>query len=321
MGDLTNRRHGTTDPAGESEAPGAFERAQETVFEAVGFEPRSRFVDLDSPRVRTHVFEGGPQDGEPTVVFVHGTAEFGAFLTPLMAQFDDARTVAFDRPGYGLSGPFEYTEGTLRGTLVESVAGLVDDLGTDRVDLVGHSMGGLACILYAVTYPDQVRRLSIVGSVPGFPGTRPPYRLRTLSVPLLNRVVRRMQKPGVEGALDMAELFGEREAALENPAFPRAIAAHEADPKSSRTGFSEFTAAFSVLGWRSSVRIGAETLRAIPHPTTVVWGDDDPLGGPDDVRGAVREIPNVRFETISAGHIPFLAHPERCARCIRGEWP
>lgn len=294
-----------------------FETAQRELFESVGLDTRSRFVDLETPRVRTHVIEAGAPDDDVPLVFVHGTAAFGAFFAPLVSQFEDVRTITFDRPGYGLSDGFVYSEANLRRTVVDVLAGVIDELGLERVDLVGHSMGGHASILFALAHPDRVRCLTLVGSVPAFPGTRPPFPIRLLTVPLISRIVRRMQSPGEEGVLEIAEVFGERDAILDHPAFVRAIAAHEDDPKSAEAGLSEFDALLSVRGWHASVRLREEQLRGLQCPTTVVWGAHDTLGRPEDVRAGVEWIPHVRFETVDSGHIPFLAHPGRCAQLIR----
>lgn len=317
MATPTNGSTERTDTPREGQASIDFETAQRALFEAVGLDVQSRFIDLDDPRVRTHVFEAGPPDGDPPLVFVHGTASFGAFFAPLMAHLDGVRIVAFDRPGYGLSGGFEYSEGNFRRTVVDALEGVLDELGIERADLVGHSAGGYTSILFALARPERVRRLILVGSVPAFPGTRPPVPIRLLTTPLLGRLIRRTQKPGEEGVLDLAEVFGERESIQRHPAFVRTMAAHERDPESSEAGFSEFKALASVRGWRASALIHEDELRSLQQPTTIVWGSDDPLGGPDDVRDGISAIPNVRLETVDAGHIPYLAHPELCAERIR----
>ena len=313
----TSTNNGNDTRSGRTETAD-FETAQCRLFKAYRLEPRSRFVDVEDPGVRTHVLETETSEEDTPLVFVHGTAAFGAFFAPLMGHLDESRMITFDRPGYGLSDPFVYTEDNLQRTVVDVLKGVLDELGIERVDLVGHSMGGHTGILFGLAHPDRVRRLFLVGSVPAFPGTRPPIPLRLLTVPGLNRLLRRLQKPGEEGVLDIAEIFGEREAITDHPAFIRAIAAHEADPKAAEAGFSEFNALFSVRGWHPSVRISKNDLRDLQPPTTVIWGDHDTLGGPDDVRDSVELIPDVRFEIVNAGHIPYLAHPERCAQLIRG---
>lgn len=314
---MTSEREDSIDSSGVETTPRTFEAAQRNLFESVGLETRSRFLDLETPRVRTHVVEAGEYDADVPLVFVHGSALFGAFFAPLMGTLDDERLITFDRPGYGRSDAFVYTEGNVRRTVVDVLAGVLDEMALDRVDLVGHSMGGHTAILFALAYPDRVRHLFLVGAVPAFPGTRPPLPLRLLTVPLLNRVIRRLQKPGEEGVLDIAEIFGERDAIQEYPALIRAIAAHEGDPKAAEAGFSEFNALFSIRGWHPTVRIREADLRGLTTPTTIVWGDNDPLGGPETVRGGVESIPDTRFEAVDAGHIPFLAYPERCGDLIR----
>ena len=311
----TQSRGGGTGRA--SGAPVEFETAQRRLLEAYGLETTARFVELDRPAVRTHVLEVGPESTEVPLVFVHGTAAFGAFFAPLVEHLSGTRVVTFDRPGYGLSDPFLYAGGTVQRTVVDALEGVLDTLGLERVDLVGHSMGGQAAIRFALARPDRVRRLSLIGAVPGLPGTHPPVPIRLLTVPGLGRLLRRVQRSGEAGVLDIAEVFGEREAIVDHPALIGAIAAHEADPTASDAGFSEFNAVVSPFGWHRSVRIDATELRALRPPTTVVWGTHDTLGDPEDVRDGLGEIPDVRFEVVDAGHIPFLAHPQRCARLVR----
>jgi 2-hydroxy-6-oxonona-2,4-dienedioate hydrolase len=188
---------GTTRRRGEDSATATdFEAAERALFEDVGLETRSQFVDLADPQLRTRIVESGPDDGDVPLVFVHGTAEFCGFLSPLMAQFDERRLLTYDRPGFGLSDPFDYTDATLRGTNVAALESVLDALDLERVDLVGHSMGGYTGIHFALARPERVRTLSLVGSVPTFPGTRPPLPFRLLTVPILGSVLQRLQKPG-----------------------------------------------------------------------------------------------------------------------------
>lgn len=295
----------------------AFEQAQDALFETVGLDVQSRFVELETPYGRTHVIEAGTPNDDSPLVFVHGTAEFGAFLAPLMGQFEGVRMLTFDRPGYGLSDEFVYTESNLRRTLLEPLEGVLDAMGVERADLVGHSAGGYASIALARSHPERVRRLFLVGAVPTFPGTHPPMPFRLLAVPVFGRIIRRVQKSGEAGVFDLAAVFGERDAIEQYPAFVRAIAAHEDDPKSALAGQSELAALISARGWRSSVRLDDEDVLSIRHPTTIIWGDRDPLGSPDEVRHGIGLVPDVRFETVDTGHIPFLSRPERCAALIR----
>jgi len=295
-----------------------FETAQRALFDAVGVEYESSFIDLDRPSVRTHVFEAGDGDGnDPPLLFLHGTAAFGAFLAPLMRELRQYRLIGFDRPGHGLSGPYEFHPDTVRRTTIETVESVLDGLELERVDLVGHSMGAFAGIEFARTHPTRVRTLSLVGSVPMFPGTSPPLPVRLSTTPIVRRVIERFQKSGEAGVLEIADIFGERNSIQEYPALIRAIAAHEADPKARAAGQSEFRSLMTLRGWRPSIALRDEHLETLQTPTTIVWGAHDPLGLPDDVRRGIELIPDVSFTTVEAGHMPFLAHPTTCAEVIR----
>ncbi|MFB6140349.1 MAG: alpha/beta fold hydrolase [Halosimplex sp.] len=302
---------------GSGSEPIDFETAQRALFEVAGLDVRSRFVDLGPSLGRAHVFETGPSNGEVPLAFVHGTDLFGASFAPLLRRLGDVRCVAFDRPGYGLSDPFAYTEGNVRKTCVDSLAGALDGAGIDRADVVGHSMGGHAALLFARSRPERVRRLVLLGGLPGFPGTSPPIRLRLLTAPVLTRVFQRLRTPDEAAVLEMADTFGEAEAIRDHPELVRAIAAHERDPKAGRTGVGEFGALVSLRGWRPSVRIGDADLDGVRAPTLLIWGRNDPLGRPEDVREAAGRLPEVRFEETDTGHIPFLGRPGRCAELIR----
>lgn len=294
-----------------------FEVAETRVFEDSEIDPRSRFVDLDQPQVRIHLTEMGDEASDDVpVLFVHGSGFFGAVFAPLMAQLEGTRMIAFDRPGYGLSGDFTYTAQNFRQTGVDVLGGILDELGIDQVDLVGHSAGGYWSIVFALAHPERVRRLILIGGVVAFPGTDPPFLPRLFSVPVLNRVLVRLQDSSEDSVLEQFEMFNERDTIQEYPSMIRAILAQDLDPRSDEVVLSEFKLALTLRGWRSSVRLREHELTDIPQPTLVIWGENDPSGGPEDVRRYVESISDARLETVDAGHFPWFGHPERCAELI-----
>lgn len=293
---------------------GEFAAAQATLFDDLDLDPRSRFIEHAARRL--HVVEAGTATGDVPLVIVHGTGAFAAFLAPLIAEFPDRRVVAYDRPGFGLSDEPRTTDVDLDAAGVPVLDTVLDDLDADRVDLVGHSMGGYIGIRYALHRPDRVRTLTLPGSVPALPGTTPPRELRLMAIPVLGRLIERLQPSGEAGALEMLDVFGERGPVQDYPALVRAIAQQLADPVASASARREFTALFTARGWRPAARLDTAILAGVETPTLAIWGEHDPLGRPAGVRPAIDSIPTSRFETVHAGHIPFFAHPERCAAAI-----
>ena len=111
--------------------------------------------------------------GEPTaiggglpLVMLHGGgpgasawSNFGAAL-PGFAQ--DFRTILVDQPGFGASDKPAVVGNYYRHS-ADHVVRLLDELGIDRVHLLGNSLGGGTAMRLALSHPDRVGRLVLMG--------------------------------------------------------------------------------------------------------------------------------------------------------------
>lgn len=111
----------------------------------------------------------------PTVVLLHhglgSTAAWRKFVPCLTAA--DWRVLAYDRWGYGRSDARpEFVWDFLRQDAAEALA-LLDALGLERVNLVGHSDGGSIGLLMAAEHPERIDRLVSIAAARGLrPRTR-----------------------------------------------------------------------------------------------------------------------------------------------------
>ncbi len=112
--------------------------------------------------------ESGPADGPP-LVLLHALGERATdWDVVLPALAPQHRVHALDLRGHGDSGrPGRYSLEAMR----DDVLALLDAHGLDRVDLVGHSMGGVVAYLVAQERPERVARL-VLEDVPA-PRPRP----------------------------------------------------------------------------------------------------------------------------------------------------
>jgi pimeloyl-ACP methyl ester carboxylesterase len=117
------------------------------------------------------------------LLLINGIGASLEVLSPFVAELDPAvEVVRFDPPGIGGSdapaGPYRYSG------LGRLIAGMLTELGYDRVDVLGLSWGGAVAQHFAAFQRDRCRRLVLVATATG-----------TLMVPPSPSVLARMVPP------------------------------------------------------------------------------------------------------------------------------
>jgi pimeloyl-ACP methyl ester carboxylesterase/DNA-binding CsgD family transcriptional regulator len=98
---------------------------------------------------------------------------------PALAQFweaigDGYCLVRYDRLGVGASDRELRDEDLTVDAEVEVIRALLDELGAERVTLLGGSSSGCAAIAFAARFPERVERLMLYGSYAEGPSITPP---------------------------------------------------------------------------------------------------------------------------------------------------
>jgi pimeloyl-ACP methyl ester carboxylesterase len=113
--------------------------------------------------VRLHYLDYGTE-GKPPMLCIHGSAAHAHWYDFVAPGFNqDYHVRSLDLRGHGESDPVNppaYFYDQYAADIDKAVAAL--DL-RDFV-LVGHSMGGIVCLVYTATYPQRVRKLVVVDS-------------------------------------------------------------------------------------------------------------------------------------------------------------
>lgn len=128
---------------------------------------------VTTDRLTTNLLVSGDPDGVP-ICLVHGNVSSSRFWAELMADVpDEYRVIAPDLRGYGESEarPVDATRGVRDFT--EDLAELFDELGVEKVALVGWSIGGGIAMQYAIDHPATLTDLVLVSTMSpyGFGGT------------------------------------------------------------------------------------------------------------------------------------------------------
>lgn len=236
-----------------------------------------RYIDVDGVRVR-YIEAGLDKPGLP-VVLLHGF-QAGAdlwFPHTLPAIAERFHVYALDLPGFGKSGQLSEYGNEAYGRFM---VGFFDALGLDKVQLVGHSMGGQVAVATAAHAPGRIERLVLICSA-GLPRTGPEWLFPimmlsdhgTFEVALYPKVFR---------------LMGETKA---------------------------FKPCLQMLRYESIFPL----LGTITMPTLIVWGSRDRVVPLEYATIFARNIPHARLAIMrGCGHRPFYQKPRMFEKIVFG---
>lgn len=222
----------------------------------------------------------------PTVLLLHGfTGSKLDFRDEVARLAQSHRVVVPDNRGHGESSNTGDADSYRVRTLVDDLASFIDTLGLSGVHLLGHSLGGMVAMRYALSAPPQLASLVLMDTSP-----------TPMAMPagVREAFAQSLAKLGVDGMIAMMKA---------RPA-PRQIrngidqmgeAEHWRRIETKLTQMDPV--AFEALGMElSGVEGVADALRALTLPTTIIVGEADvPFIAPsrqmaDAIVGAVLEV-------------------------------
>jgi len=230
--------------------------------------------------------------GSP-LLLLHGWGVSSELFAPIRDGLQPGHTLVVpDLPGFGSTpepdvawSVHEYAAWCIK---------LLDRLGIECCDLVGHSNGGRIGVVMAAEHPGRIRRMVLTGSA----GIRP---RRTLAASARVRTYKALR------------------AIERSPAMPPAVR-RSAGRRADQRGSADYRAASGTMRG-TLVRIVNEDLRdLLPRlniPVLLIWGELDTETPVDDGRLMERLIPDaglVVFE--GAGHYAYLEQPARFCRIV-----
>jgi pimeloyl-ACP methyl ester carboxylesterase len=108
--------------------------------------------------------ESGKKTQRP-IIFVHGYLDNAASFNLLISYLPDFHCIAIDLPGHGKSkhrSPDAHYHLT---DYVYDLHALIQEQKWTQVSLVGHSLGGIICSIYASLFPEHVQTLVCIESM------------------------------------------------------------------------------------------------------------------------------------------------------------
>ncbi|MCW8876646.1 MAG: alpha/beta hydrolase [Kangiellaceae bacterium] len=104
-------------------------------------------------------------DAKILVFGLHGWLDNLATFEGLAAQLENIRLVAIDFPGHGhsrhipLGASYHFYDG------MYLISDLAEHFKQDKINLLGHSMGGAISTVYSASLPDRVKALALIESI------------------------------------------------------------------------------------------------------------------------------------------------------------
>lgn len=259
----------------------------------------SRFAEVNGVRVHYHDHGAGMP-----LVLIHGSgpgaygwANFSRNVAPLAERF---RVICLDLPGFGRSD-MKPAGVPIPGWWAEVVGGLLDALDIERAHFIGNSLGGMITLKLALTRPERVARMVLMGTGGSLPVFTPWPTEGIKSIlgyyegdgPSLERLRAFAQQFVYDPRALTDELLRQR---LERSLDPR-IVANPPMRLTPGTVLEEL--------WRDP------GLTRLPHETLMVWGREDRVLPLDSAFVLLKQIPRARLWVLpQCGHWAQWEHAE-----------
>ena len=279
------------------------------------------------------------QGSGPALLLLHGvlgSRQSWGGLVPELAR--DHLVVAPDLFGHGDSAKpvGDYSLGAFAATLRD----LLDELGIDRVTLVGHSLGGGIAMQFSYLFPARVDALILVSS--GGLGRELSMLLRAAALPGAGVVLPAVAVPVRWSGEALAQQWVRvaRQLHLDLLHLDQLHLERLGLDRSTWVRISpdlvQFVRGFVTLADGETRRAFLATIRAVVDPrgqtvtahdrlylmrtvpTLLVWGGRDRIVPVAHAYGAQRQLPGSRLEVFpEAGHFPQLSDPDRFLVVVR----
>ena len=236
------------------------------------------------------------------LLLINGIGARLELLEPFVRELDPAvEVIRFDPPGIGgsplPSRPYRF------GGLCRLIAGMLTELGHDRVDVLGISWGGGVAQQFAASQRARCRRLVLVATATGTPmvPARPSVLVHLVTP-------RRYLDPGY-----LQRVAGDLYGGLARIDSTEIVAAmHDGHRRGgpSRGYLYQLAAA---AGWAS-----LPFLPLLRQPTLILAGDDDPIIPIANARLMHRLIRNSRLHVYHGGHLALVTEASELAPVVDG---
>lgn len=244
--------------------------------------------------------------GHPALL-LHGITTWSFLWEGVARRLAQARdVVAVDLLGCGRSDKPTDTSYSLSAH-ADRMIEVIDALGWERVDLVGHDLGGGIAQILAVRHPERIRSLTLINTVAhDFWPVQPIIALRT---PVVRQLLMATFDAGTFRLVIRRGLYHKEKLTAELlDRFREPLQTEQG-----RRGFLHFARCLDNTDLTSI----EQDLRRLAVPTTVIWGMADLYLSFGIAERLVAQIPGSRLIRVeTAGHFSPIDEPDRISELL-----
>lgn len=272
----------------------------DTSWDAFDFTPYEQLIEIDG-RKMNYVDIGDA--GKPVLLYVHGImGTWRNWIFNLLPFADRYRVLAVDLPGFGLS---EMPDGEFSlERYAETLKKFTEQLGIEKVTLIGNSMGGQISAIVGKKFPEILNKLILVDAA-GFSTST--ARLRKIApyakyldwIFLLGAKLRKVIAGSKALSIAFTKIVLWRPAQISTELILVLLAG---------IGKKGFVPALQTIT-NTPIK---DVPGSIDVETVIIWGRNDSLIPKADAFKYAKMIPHATLELMDdVGHIPMFETPDR----------
>jgi pimeloyl-ACP methyl ester carboxylesterase len=281
------------------------------LHDASGAELPPRLIDVAG--AEAHVVDAG--EG-PAVVLLHGfgdTADSWRRVVPRLVGTN--RVVVLDIPPFGRSRVPSLNGTSLVDWYETFFPALLDELGLERVTLVGHSLGGAIAIHSTLERPDAIERLALIA--PAGLGQGAPWWWQAMAGKPVNwAALLRMPNPVAGQAIKAGMRSFLEERLLYDTRQMGDVIDHFVNLHGGRRELERLIATGRGLipGYDGTL---ITRVAEIACPVTVIWGREDRLAPVEHADAFAAAVPHANVQILDrCGHYPQVELPSRVSELL-----
>jgi pimeloyl-ACP methyl ester carboxylesterase len=276
-----------------------------------------KLLKLEKPELSLYYFEAG-QHNDQILLMIHGLGDeadtWRHVFLPLSGRF---HTIALDLPGFGRSDKpdVDYTPDFL----IKSIIGLMNQLNITSTILIGSSLGGILAHQLALTYPERIKGLVLVGGSLLQPGPMQDWSLRLMRMPIIGEwLYTRLRKDPDAAYATLKSVYHRLETLPEaDRSFLFTRVNHRVWDDGQRRAY--LSTLRKLAPWINHIQAELpEQLKNLQIPTLVVRGEFDVLFPQSNATAVTDFQSNATKATIlKSGHLPQQEDPQSFLQVIK----